>query len=866
MSTSHRTHRLRLNGSPSVQKLHGTRFRLTFKLSSTNPREDWYSSNKDSIFAEYGSLQSDAFDQNGAEARTGEAYDNMLLVNASSQPEGEGYGVTFVYETLTDSFASESEDKVDFDINGLKRVIRTSIAKLGSTYSSVVGTTPLSSDTESSDNNVILAKSEDYQLKSEEGGFRRITETYLEKGIISVDVKTKYGGNAETPANDFQIAEVKAVGLTAAEAIADSELTGFTAFDTAEDNSQGLSIFVYRYTKGSGEISRTTSTEGLITNVVITSVNVKPSPTGIGVITKTDVQAREDALIYTYTFSSGSGTLETKTSKKYNNTLTITTIRSLDTVPSVPSGAYQVSASSESSGAFVIHTLTHAAGSGEIGSSFDSRYGGKLVITTKTSLNQIPSMTAATISTDVQSGDYGQIYTYKFASGSGQIGISSDSKYDNKLTITTKTHLNEVPQMSATTIGTEVKSGDYGDIYTYRFASGSGQIGETESKKYDDVITVTTRKHLNGSPSTSGTIISTDEQDTEFGTISSATFYTGSGQIQEDIQYRYNEKLTITTLANINSAPAVPASAYLMKSSVRDTEYGPITSKTYASGTGKIEESDRSKVISVSSGLTGEVQEIKERHLNPVAVPTKAADYVLVSEKNTDGDFGQISEYTWIKGSGILRKSEEVRSDGSEVHTFSCAGDVEPTSEMSGAKGTDYFLVSQDVQAQEGYEITTYKYYTLPDNYDVPFTKSLRTADKIEWDKDRGAHIAEAGSMDSFTGKSDVSFSVDVPENEDVSDLEPSVVINETVTWTDGTLTARNIVFRNAYSAFTGETDSGTGGEIYRGKAYTNYNIDVTGDTTDPYTGQLTIGYEVVPYLSVGGITVYKITTSTVDA
>jgi hypothetical protein len=865
MSISHRTHRLRLDGSPAVQKLHGGRYRLTFKLKSTNPREDWYNSNKGSIFADYGTLQSDTFDDNGAEARTGEAYANMLLVNASSQSQGEDYGVTFVYETLTTTFVSESENKVDFDLNGLKRVVRTIVAKSGSTYSNALGTTPLSSDSESSDNKVILAKSEDYQLKSEEGGFRRITETYLEKGIISVDVKTKYGGNAETSANDFQIAEIKAVGLTASEALADSSLTGFTAFDTAKENVEGLSVFIYRYTKGSGEISRTTSTEGLITNVVITSINEKPDATGIGVITKTDVQAREDALIYTYTFSSGSGTLETKTSKKYNNKLTITTVRSLDTVPSVPSGAYQVSASSESSGAFLIHTLTYASGSGLIGTATDQRYGGKLTITTLTHLNEVPSMSGATISTDVQSGDYGQIYTYKFASGSGLIGTSTDQKYDNKLTITTKTHLNEVPTMSATTIGTDVKSGDYGDIYTYKFASGSGQIGETESKKYNDVITVITRKHLNGAPSTSGTVISTDEQDTEFGTISSATFYTGSGQIQEDIQSRYDDKLTIKTVANINSEPSVPSGAYLMKSSVRDTEYGPITSKTFASGQGKIEDSDRSKVISIASGLDGEVQEIRERHLNPVSVPTKGADYVLISERNTDGDFGQISEYAWIKGSGILRKSEEVRSDGSEVHTFACAGNVEPdTTEMDGTAGTDYFLVSKDIQAQEGYEITTYKYYTLPDDYEVPYTKSLRTADRIDFDSDLGPHIGEAGSMDSFTGVSDVTFSIEPPENVAVTDLEPSAVIQESVRWTDGTLTDRNLVFRNAYASFGGQAETGGGNEIYRGKAYKGYNVNVNGDTVNPYTGTIVVGFEILPYLSVGGVTVYKSTKSEV--
>lgn len=644
MSISHRTHRLRLDGSPAVQKLHGDRYRLTFKLKSTNPREDWYNSNKDSIFADYGTLQSDTFDDNGAEARTGEAYANMLLVNASSQSQGEDYGVTFVYETLTASFVRESEDKVDFDLNGLKRVVKTIVAKSGTTYSNTLGTTPLSSDDESSDNDVILAKSEDYQLKSEEGGFRRITETYLEKGIISSEVKTKYGGNAETAANDFKIAEIKAVGLTAAEALEASSLSGFTLLDSAEENAEGLSVFIHRYTKGSGEISRTTSTEGLITNVVITSINATPEATDLGVVTKTDVQAREDAIIYTYTFSSGSGTLETKTSKKFDDQLTITTVRALNEAPDVPTGAYQISSSSESSGVFQIHTIT------------------------------------------------------------------------------------------------------------------------------------------------------------------------------------------------------------------------------YAEGTGLISESDTSKVL-VESGLSGQVTENRQRWLNPTSSSYSAdTDYVVVGETATAGDYGETVEYISIKGTGILRSSSETRSDGSEVFTVVCAGSTDPTTEITGTVGTDIFLVSEDINAQAGYEIITYKYYSLPDDYEVAFTKSLRTADRIDWDVDRGAHIGEAGSMDSFTGKSEVKFSVEAPAETEVSDLEPSVVVNETVSWTDGTLSARNQVFRNAYANFVSKVDSGTGGEIYRGKAYTGYNVDVNGAETDPYSGNLVVGFEVVPYLSVGGVTIYKETTSSVNA
>ncbi len=757
MAISHRSHRLRLVGSPGVQQLHGGRYRLTFKLVTTNPREDWYNSNKSNIFADYGSLQSAPFDTNGVQPRTGEAYDDMRLVKASAGAEGDGYSVVFVYETLTSTFVNESEDKVDFELNGLKRIVRTRIAKSDAALSGTIGTTTASV----TETDVILAQREDDQLAPDEGGFRRVVETYMQKGVLLVEVNNKYGTKAVASTdNEFQIATIKAIGLTSSESLTDAGLSSeFSLFDQGEENAEGLSVFTYRFTKGSGEISRTTSEEGLLTNVTITSVNEAPDDTNIGIVTKTDVQAREDALIYTYTFSSGSGTLETRTSTKYNNKLTITTVRSLNTVPSAPSGAYQVSASSEVSGVFTIHTLT--------------------------------------------------------------------------------------------------------------YASGSGLIKELTATKYNNVITVKTRVELNGTPSSgTETVISTSVEQGDYGEVHTVISYSGAGQIQNDVQNRYDDDLTITTLANINDEPTVPTTAYLMKSSVRDTEYGPITSKTFAEGEGKIEESETKRIIAPTGSGDGEVIEKRERHLNITADPSTPSGYTLVGRTVVDGDFGNIIEFIWVKGDGQIRKSEETRNDGSVVTVIVRADSTEPSSsDVNGSIGTDTFLVSKDINSLQGYALTTYKYYGQPENYSVPFSTLLNRPDQIVADSS-GVYIGNPGSADPFTGTTQVSFHSEVPQVESLSDLEPSITVVERATFADGTVLADHTTFRNAYSNDTSlytSTPTNTT-STYREKPATFVDVDAFGSTSgNPFSGTLTVVFEVVPYLTVGGTTIYKKTKSTVS-
>ena len=92
--------------------------------------------------------------------------------------------------------------------------------------------------------------------------------------------------------------------------------------------------------------------------------------------------------------------------------------------------------------------------------------------------------------TDSRETDYGTIYTYTWADGKGEIGTSTDERYQGKLKISTITSLNEIPTTPAdfTSIGTSQDSGDFGVVYTYRYASGEGEISNTEQTRGDGSI------------------------------------------------------------------------------------------------------------------------------------------------------------------------------------------------------------------------------------------------------------------------------------------------------------------------------------------------------------------------------------------
>ena len=188
MSISHRTNRLKLVGSPSVEKLQNGRYKLVVTCSTMNSREDWYSANKARIFPDFGSLQSAEMSIDGLAPRTGEAYADMRLTqvesgNRSAMGGTGDYVVSLTYETLGSAFVQVKDDDTDYELNGLRSVSRTIIAEAGTEYDKTVGTSYIDHQIDSE--TAVRCFLASYGIDDTDS-FRQVEEVYVEAGKLNV--------------------------------------------------------------------------------------------------------------------------------------------------------------------------------------------------------------------------------------------------------------------------------------------------------------------------------------------------------------------------------------------------------------------------------------------------------------------------------------------------------------------------------------------------------------------------------------------------------------------------------------------------------------------------------------------------------
>ena len=251
MAVYHRTKRLKIYGKrPEVTQLFGGRYAMVVRCQAKNDTEAWYDKNKDQIFADFGTLYDAHMAVDGIDARTGEAYTDMVLtsVGAGYTQTGE-YVITFRYQTLTGSFVEEAAEKVDVELNGLRRVIRRLIAKDGTTYGKTVGTTTIShSAIGYSTATLTLAQATSGTKSPDESGFVSITETWLESGVLSRTINEGKGG---TGVGKIRTETVEAFNETPTSTISGVEIGVSTS------NVEGIDTIRKTFVSSEGQIRRT---------------------------------------------------------------------------------------------------------------------------------------------------------------------------------------------------------------------------------------------------------------------------------------------------------------------------------------------------------------------------------------------------------------------------------------------------------------------------------------------------------------------------------------------------------------------------------------------------------------------------------
>jgi len=204
-----------------------------------NSREDWYSANKARIFPDFGSLQSAEMSIDGLAPRTGEAYSDMRLTQVESgnrsAMDGTGeYVVSLTYETLGSAFVQVKDDDTDYELNGLRRVRRTSIAEAGTDYDKTVGTSHIDHqiDTETAVRCLLASYAID-----DTDSFRQVQEVYMEAGQIAKSEVQGPDGLPDTKTVTYvsQITEPTSSGILLSKNI---------------DNTGGYKIYTYKYLEG----------------------------------------------------------------------------------------------------------------------------------------------------------------------------------------------------------------------------------------------------------------------------------------------------------------------------------------------------------------------------------------------------------------------------------------------------------------------------------------------------------------------------------------------------------------------------------------------------------------------------------------
>jgi hypothetical protein len=732
------------------------------------------------------------------------------------------------YETLTDSFVQITDDTVDFTESGLKQITRVYRAISGKTSSNVVGTTALNTGE-------ILASSK----IEDNDAFAELTETYVEAGVLSISESHRYGDSVEV----YSVEGIKLTQEQARAAITDLPQDA-KFYGLRLSNYEGLQTTLYEFFTGSGVISTSISYSynNKLTRTTIVSIDETPDTPAGSVLIDSKAEARDEFILYTYTFVKGQGIVSTNSSSKYDGKLIVTTVTSINQVPTVPAGSTTIEAQVREEDGYLLYTTTYASGAGVIGVSTDTKYDGKLTLTTTTSLNEPPTGITNLIRSESSQSDYGTIYTYTTVEGTGEIGRSTDSKYNGTLTLTTVTSINAVPDEDGALVRSDVNETDYGTIYTYTYASGQGQIAQTTDKKYNNKLILTTVTTLNQAPSGNGALIRSDVNNTDYGTIYTYTYATGAGEIGRSTDKKYNNTLNLVTVTSLNEPPS--EGGYLFKSDTTETDYGTIYTYTYASGEGQIG-------ISTDIKYQGKLQIKTITSLNEI--PTTPPTFATIGASQDSGDFGIVYTYRYAKGEGQISTTEQTRGDGSIVNSYTILGNEDPQPPANS------YLIEKSHEAGEGYDIYTYYYYRLPEDYDVPVSTTWTKPSTLGFNETDGFFIQELGTIDPVTGTAEVRFSTTQPMAVPLADVDISCWTRENVKYEDGTRLVRSGTFQNTVS---NEVGAAFNNGSYLGEAVTS--LTCTSGGPEMPSGEIVIGWETVPYFYAGGTIVYKTTTTRV--
>jgi hypothetical protein len=321
----------------------------------------------------------------------------------------------------------------------------------------------------------------------------------------------------------------------------------------------------------------------------------------------------------------------------------------------------------------------------------------------------------------------------------GEISQTITDKFNGALVLTTLVYVNEVPPTpsGAVLIDAKVDHPNGNALYQYTFAKGLGQISlQTEYRLSPDQgttgVTVQTIRYI-AAPGSSNPIstpggyeeisISYEEQDGY--RLWSGIYSFGQGTIATEVEIRLNDKLQITTITAINSAPSAPSPAIggtlaLISTDVRNGtrfEDGTVIytykwAESAGGSTGAQISVDTEYLQSVDTGTNGVTRTTYRYIVSAGATiqPTSGpSGTVLVSKSYEDAEGYGFWKTVWVKGAGTVFSEVDTVETGALVR-YRIVGLGTAPSTPSATIGGTVVLVESEVRNENGWLVYDYRW------------------------------------------------------------------------------------------------------------------------------------------------------------
>jgi hypothetical protein len=350
-------------GAPEIEKLYNDRYRIVVRCNVKGVDSKWHYSNVENFWKDFGSLYESPLQVDGAdvgwEPATGETYPNMRLIEvAQNYPRTPNDGapvLEFTYETLTGSYVQDADDKVDHELNGLRRVTRTVIATEDASYAKVVGTDTIDHTGRGYGSETLtLASAEEVPKRQNEGGFTRIQETWVASGTLSETIDNVGSQKSKV---------IETIGADPATP------SGYSLASKQESNFEGLQTNRFTFLKDNVILSESEDKVGsqrAIVQEVFNGTPETPSGYSLAFSRESDVDGISTRR---FTFLKPS-VLSRNISKRSNGKLIIETVEAFNETPTATtSGAVEIGNDVSNVEGIPTRRFTFAKGEGTIRTS-----------------------------------------------------------------------------------------------------------------------------------------------------------------------------------------------------------------------------------------------------------------------------------------------------------------------------------------------------------------------------------------------------------------------------------------------------------------------------------------------------------------